>query len=98
MIPVVCTHTIPKDALTEWFAEHGLDIRDVREATVRMGFPGTHGHPAWLDVTWWKRNERGERYWDGIGEYAASGAASVPLRSWPPLTPAVTGLEPGAAT
>lgn len=93
MIPVVCTHTIPTEPLRAWLADHGLDIRDVREATISIGYPGRHGHPAWLDASWWKRNAHGERYWDGLGQEAASGSSSIPLRSWPPLTPAITGLE-----
>lgn len=94
MIPVVATHTIQTEPLRAWLADHGLDIRDVCEATIRIGYPGHRGHPAWLDATWWKRNADGDRYWDGLDKEAASGSSSIPLRSWPPLAPAITGLDP----
>lgn len=93
MIPVVCTHTMAEDDVAAWLAEHGLAIDEVVDAVVRIGYPGRHGHPAWLDVTFYKLNGNGERYADHTGEHVvATGRASVPLRSWPRLTPALDGL------
>ncbi len=88
------THQISNADLLAWLAEHGLDPQHVVTATISLNGRtsgaydgGGRGYEvnAWLDVEFYKLNAEGNRYADG--GRAATGTASVPLGSFPPLTP-----------
>lgn len=77
------------DDLKVWLADHGFAMENCFYAQIRLpAGPGPQGVPAWLDVEYWKLNEKGERFLDWDTREPAKAAASVPLKSWPPLTPA----------
>lgn len=93
------SHVITQPDLKAWFAEHGIDISQVVEATVRLAsswtaryaeLPAVHEVNAWLDVTWYKTDTRGRKYADSASPDGgpATGSATIPLTSWPTLTPA----------
>ena len=84
------SHVITEDHITAWLAEHGLAADDVCTATISVGWSRPARHVcAWLDAEWYKRDGKGHRYPDPDDhEQAAMGRTSVPLHSWPPLTPA----------
>lgn len=82
------SHIIELEELTEWLAEHGVAIEQVREARVEIGrLERGHGLYAWLDVRFYLLNDKGQRYRAGGTDDAAEGSATIPLRSWPRLTP-----------
>lgn len=86
-IPTQVTHLIGRHDLDAWLAEHGLTADDVRDATIDVARRGTMPDVcAWLNVTFFKRDARGSKY-TADGETVATGAASIPLRSFPRLTP-----------
>lgn len=94
-------NVITRDDLTAWLAEHGgFAIGDVITAVIRLDARRTGGYietgtdhvsiaqvSAWLDVEWYKRDTDGNLYVDETGDAIARGTASIPLHSWPPLTP-----------
>ena len=94
-IATQATHVITQDEARSWLADHGFDISDVSEATIRIGssygWAGAdrvHQINAWLDITWYKRDGQGQRYTDHTEpDGVAIGTASIPLSSLPRLTP-----------
>lgn len=87
-IPTQATHHIDQVALEAWLGEHSLTPKDVREASIGIGWVrGSAQIGAWLDVTWYKRNEAGNLYVDPDNrDEAATGHSTIPLASFPPLT------------
>ena len=84
------SHIITEADVRMWLAEHGLSADDIAHASISVGWD-TGGVRAWLDVQWYKRDGQGHRYRDPDDRgQAAMGSSSVPLHSWPPLTPAAT--------
>jgi hypothetical protein len=69
-----------------WLLDYGLNFDDVIEATIRITRPCDGAIAAWLDVEWLKRDTNGNRYSED-GENVATGKSSVPLRSFPQLSP-----------
>lgn len=81
------SHIITIADVTTWLAEYGFRAHDVCEATIHIG-SSAEGVNAWLDIEWYKLDGNGNRYRDPIDtEMAALGRASIPLHSWPALTP-----------
>lgn len=77
---------ITQDDMKAWLADHGLDIAQTCEATIRLS-DGRNGCRAWLDATWYKLDERGRKYRDPDDcSQPAMGTSTIPLTSWPPLT------------
>lgn len=82
------TYAIARDDAAAWMIAHGVDYTQVQEAVIHVGVPGGKVI-AWLEVTWYKVDARGNRYCtDSSREMVATGHSSIPLSSWPPLTPA----------
>lgn len=86
------SHLIARDELAQWLAEHGVDISQVVEARIEIGRNRSQGKIwAWLDVEFCLLNDRGERYRAGDTDDPAMGHSTIPLRSWPQLTPVADG-------
>ena len=87
VVTMQATHVLDKDALREWLAGYGLAPRDVESCSINIGLLRGGAVSAWLDVVWFKQAAgTGNRYTDDDQE-AARGCSSIPLHSWPPLTP-----------
>lgn len=85
--PTMPTHLIDIPDLDRWLIEHGLEPDSVIEARVVIGRRGGQ-LSAWLDVDWYKRDAHGLLYQDPADEErAATGSSSIPLQSWPTLSP-----------
>jgi len=83
------THYITRDDIREWLAEYGVDTANVSDVAIEIGrHYGTGDVSAWLDVTWWAKNHLSSRYLSGQRGQAASGTSTIPLHSFPRLTPA----------
>ncbi len=76
---------ITHDDARAWCAEHGFDADEVAEATIRIG-PGAGHVSVWVEISFYLLDHRGHRYFDPITDDAATGLATIPLRSWPKLT------------
>lgn len=97
MLTTRATHEITRDALAAWLLEHSLNIEDVITAVIRVDYTpsgtweGVEGPPGyiggWLDVTFNKKDADGAWLLDETGNAVAQGSASIPLHSWPELTP-----------
>jgi hypothetical protein len=72
-----------------WLAEHGLDVAQVSDVTIHIGrHYGSKAVHVWLDVDWYTTDQMGCRYVTGNRESAAAhGHSTIPLKSWPALTP-----------
>jgi hypothetical protein len=83
------THIVTLADATQWLAEHGLNIEHTQEAVIRIDGSGPDHHStcAWLDATFYKLDGRGELYSDSATGDAATGHATIPLASFPRLTP-----------
>jgi hypothetical protein len=89
------SHLITTDDLRSWLADYGFDIHQVSEVNISLrrgsGDPSIH---AWMDVTWYQLNARGERYGVRVSSFdmePAQASTTVPLRSFPKLTEASGG-------
>ena len=91
IIPLTPTHCIDRGALAVWFADHGIDARDVVTAGIRVDRERFDAAvSAWLDVEYYLRNGNGRRFVDETGENPATALSTVPLHSFPPLVPIPT--------
>lgn len=88
MIPARPTHLISEDDVQSWLAAHGLDVEQAFTAVVRVDRCEPGGVSAFLEVEHYLLDADGNRFVDETGEKAATATATVPLTSWPPLTPA----------
>lgn len=89
VVGMSAVNSITTEDCEHWLAEHGLVIDGIAEAAIRLERDqGTATILAWLDVTWYKRNTDGAYYLDETGSQAATGSSSIPLKSFPSLTPA----------
>jgi hypothetical protein len=86
VIETQATHVLKLDDVKSWLAEHGVDIDNAVDVTIRIAQPGTE-IAAWADIRFYKLDDRGWRYSEG--DEVAVGQVSVPLRSFPTLVPAV---------
>jgi hypothetical protein len=89
-VAVRATHVISMDDARVWLKEHGLDISEVVEATIHLDNRGSVANDicAWVDVVFYKTNERGDRYLVTnyeSGKDPATGRASIPLHRFPDL-------------
>lgn len=89
------SHLITTDDLRSWLADYGFDIHQVSEVNIslRRGSGDSSIH-AWMEVTWYQLNARGERYLVTVSTAeleAAQASTTVPLRSFPKLTEASGG-------
>lgn len=82
---VQATHIFAAKDLQRWLDEHGLDANEVRDLTIHIERVDK-GIGAWAHVTWYKRDGRGNRYFDPNTRDAAIGESDVPLRSLPKLS------------
>lgn len=90
------SHFIELAEVKRWLGEYGLDPSDIRDIRIEIGRDyrnsGDVGVVAWLDVTFYLHDTHGARYpigvrYAGLGGEAATGHATIPLRSFPALTP-----------
>jgi hypothetical protein len=88
MIETSASHFIETDEVRRWLAEHDVDIRQISDATIRIGrhYDVAQGCHAWLELTWYATDRMGCRYVTGNREGAAQEHTKIPLRSWPALT------------
>lgn len=86
MIPDRPTNVIAFDEVRSWLAEHGVGIDQTINAVIRVDRArGDIG--AWLDVTYYLRDDSGGRFFDPVTGEAATASASIPLTRFPQLTP-----------
>ena len=85
---VQATHFITAEDLRKWMAGYGIDIYDVRHASIEIGYQSAPNVCAWLDVEFVKRNAEGKPYavHGPHGQEIATGHSVIPLDSWPKLT------------
>lgn len=88
LAPFTAENIIEFPEIQRWLAEHGFDVSQVSDVTIRIGYHyASHGVQAWLDVDWYATDQMGKRYVTGNREGAAHGHSTIPLKSWPTLTP-----------
>jgi hypothetical protein len=87
-LKVQATHGIANEDLRDWMANYGIDIYDVKHASIEIGYQSGANVCAWLDVELVKRNAEGKPYavHGPHGKEIATGHSVIPLCSWPKLT------------
>jgi hypothetical protein len=85
---VQATHVIADEDLREWMAGYGIDLYDVKHASIEIGYQSGPNVCAWLDVEFVKRNAEGKPYavHGPHGSEIATGHSVIALHSWPKLT------------
>ena len=82
---------IREEDYRSWLRDHGLRSDDVIEVRIRVTRPQGGEIAGWIDAVWFKRDTNGNRYSEDGGR-GAIGRSSVPLRTWPRLSPPVRKL------
>ena len=81
------TALIRPEHIREWLAEYGFSPDDVASLYIEIGWREPLGVTAWMEVDWYRKDEQGYRYRDPVTDDAARGHSTVPLHSFPALTP-----------
>lgn len=85
VLPSRPVRSIRREDACAWLREHGFDPSYVTSASIRIEHHLRDGVGVWLDVERFLLTASGQLYPVPGGDRAASAAATVPLRSWPPL-------------